>query len=198
MRGAFDVGLDTSATATLRVRFLGLRSCPTGTTDASGRALLAQARHDRFVGCGEDAIAPLTNMFPDAVMPSASPDKTRVSWPAVPNDGFLVSVAGELTGELCRTEPDAASQAIWALLDHAHETREVRILGAPTSPGRIADDPTHATEPQPIDNDRRSNEQAPFTLCGHVHRPEPVAAHAHGQILNVDARVVILQGSPRG
>jgi hypothetical protein len=66
----------------------------------------------RFEGCGEDANAPLTNVFPDPVTPMLSTDKTQLSWSVVPNDGFLVLVAGEFWGELCRTDPDARSQTI--------------------------------------------------------------------------------------
>ena len=66
----------------------------------------------RFEGCGEDAVAPLGNAFPDAVTPTVSQDKTQVSWSIVSNDGFLVSVGAEFTGELCRADPDAASQRI--------------------------------------------------------------------------------------
>ncbi|MFT3698716.1 MAG: hypothetical protein QM831_36555 [Kofleriaceae bacterium] len=32
----------------------------------------------------------------------------------------------------------------------------------------------------------------PFTVCGHRHWATPLAEHEHGQILNVDARVVVL------
>jgi len=31
-----------------------------------------------------------------------------------------------------------------------------------------------------------------FTVCGHDHWPSPLASHEHGQILNVDTRVVVL------
>lgn len=31
-----------------------------------------------------------------------------------------------------------------------------------------------------------------FTVCGHDHWPDPLAAHDHGQILNVDTRVVVM------
>ena len=34
--------------------------------------------------------------------------------------------------------------------------------------------------------------RVPLTICGHVHWPSPLARHAHGQILNVDTRVVVL------
>jgi Icc-related predicted phosphoesterase len=34
--------------------------------------------------------------------------------------------------------------------------------------------------------------RVPLTICGHVHWQEPLARHARGQILNVDARVVVL------
>jgi hypothetical protein len=66
----------------------------------------------RFAGCGEDAVVELTNQFPTAVTATASPDQKQLSWPVVPNDGFLVDVAGEYVGELCRTAPDASSQTI--------------------------------------------------------------------------------------
>lgn len=51
------------------------------------------------------------------------------------------------------------------------------------------------------DDGQRGNEEirlavetgeVPLTVCGHAHWHEPLAAHAHGQILNVDARVVVL------
>lgn len=84
----------------------------------------------RFSGCGEDAIAPLANAFPDPVIPTLSTDKTEVSWNVVPNDGFLVQAAGEYTGELCRTEPDASSQVI----DLGYYTSlSVRTLRGPTT-----------------------------------------------------------------
>jgi Icc-related predicted phosphoesterase len=35
--------------------------------------------------------------------------------------------------------------------------------------------------------------EVPLTVCGHSHWAEPLASHARGQILNVDARVVVLQ-----
>jgi 3',5'-cyclic-AMP phosphodiesterase len=35
--------------------------------------------------------------------------------------------------------------------------------------------------------------EVPLTICGHVHWHDALADHAHGQILNVDARVLILQ-----
>lgn len=83
-----------------------------------------------FEGCGPDATLPLTNVFPPATTPTVSADKSQISWPAVPNDGFLVSVAGEFTGELCRTVPDATSQAI----DLGYYTSTaVRTLRGPTS-----------------------------------------------------------------
>lgn len=66
----------------------------------------------RFEGCGDDAVVALANESPEPVVASASPDQTPVTWPVVPNDGFLVSVAAEFTSELCRTEPDASSQSI--------------------------------------------------------------------------------------
>jgi 3',5'-cyclic-AMP phosphodiesterase len=31
-----------------------------------------------------------------------------------------------------------------------------------------------------------------FTVCGHDHWPSPLASHPHGQILNVDTRVVVM------
>lgn len=34
--------------------------------------------------------------------------------------------------------------------------------------------------------------RVPLTICGHVHWPAPLARHRHGQILNVDTRVVVL------
>ena len=34
-----------------------------------------------------------------------------------------------------------------------------------------------------------------FTICGHDHWKQPLAEYAHGQILNVDARVVVLVGT---
>lgn len=34
-----------------------------------------------------------------------------------------------------------------------------------------------------------------LTICGHVHWDHPLAVHEHGQILNVDARVVVLVSS---
>lgn len=34
--------------------------------------------------------------------------------------------------------------------------------------------------------------EVPLTVCGHAHWHQPLAEHAHGQILNVDARVVVL------
>ena len=36
-----------------------------------------------------------------------------------------------------------------------------------------------------------------LTICGHDHWRVPLAAHRHGQILNVDARVVVLVAPPR-
>ena len=36
-----------------------------------------------------------------------------------------------------------------------------------------------------------------FTICGHDHWHEPLASYAHGQILNVDARVVVLVAPPK-
>jgi Icc protein len=36
-----------------------------------------------------------------------------------------------------------------------------------------------------------------LTICGHDHWQVPLAAHGHGQILNVDARVVVLVAPPR-
>jgi Icc-related predicted phosphoesterase len=41
---------------------------------------------------------------------------------------------------------------------------------------------------------RRLIEQrrVPFTVCGHVHWENPVARHSGGQVLNVDARIVVL------
>lgn len=38
-------------------------------------------------------------------------------------------------------------------------------------------------------------ENRAVTICGHVHWPRPLAEHAGGQILNVDARVIVLVGS---
>lgn len=35
----------------------------------------------------------------------------------------------------------------------------------------------------------------PFTICGHDHWQQPLAEHPRGQILNVDARVVVLVGT---
>jgi Icc protein len=35
-----------------------------------------------------------------------------------------------------------------------------------------------------------------LTICGHDHWRSPLAAHDHGQILNVDTRVVVLTGRP--
>ena len=35
-----------------------------------------------------------------------------------------------------------------------------------------------------------------LTICGHVHWGAPLAVHAHGQILNVDTRVVVLAARP--
>ena len=37
--------------------------------------------------------------------------------------------------------------------------------------------------------------EVPFTICGHDHWREPLAEHARGQILNVDARVIVLVAS---
>jgi Icc-related predicted phosphoesterase len=34
--------------------------------------------------------------------------------------------------------------------------------------------------------------EVPFTICGHDHWRQPLAEHARGQILNVDARVIVL------
>jgi Icc-related predicted phosphoesterase len=34
--------------------------------------------------------------------------------------------------------------------------------------------------------------RVPLTICGHVHWPAPLARHEHGQILNVDTRVIVL------
>jgi len=34
--------------------------------------------------------------------------------------------------------------------------------------------------------------RVPLTICGHVHWDDPLARHAGGQILNVDARVIVL------
>jgi Icc-related predicted phosphoesterase len=54
------------------------------------------------------------------------------------------------------------------------------------------------------DEDQRGNEairlvietgEVPLTVCGHAHWYESLARHAHGQILNVDARVVVLVAS---
>ena len=42
---------------------------------------------------------------------------------------------------------------------------------------------------------RAAIEETAFTVCGHRHWNNPFAAHARGQILNVDARVVVLRGS---
>jgi Icc-related predicted phosphoesterase len=39
------------------------------------------------------------------------------------------------------------------------------------------------------------DEEVALTVCGHCHWPSPLAAHANGQILNVDARVIVLVGS---
>lgn len=36
----------------------------------------------------------------------------------------------------------------------------------------------------------------PLTICGHDHWHEPLAASEHGQILNVDARVIVLVARP--
>lgn len=33
-----------------------------------------------------------------------------------------------------------------------------------------------------------------FTICGHDHWQRPLAEHGHGQILNLDARVMVLVG----
>jgi hypothetical protein len=38
--------------------------------------------------------------------------------------------------------------------------------------------------------------ELPLAVCGHSHWSDPLAAHARGQILNVDARVVVLTTEP--
>jgi hypothetical protein len=63
----------------------------------------------RFEGCGEDATVPLDTRFPDAVSYTASADGKQLTWPVVPNNGFLIDDTGSFAGELCRTEPDAVS-----------------------------------------------------------------------------------------
>lgn len=35
----------------------------------------------------------------------------------------------------------------------------------------------------------------PLTVCGHSHWKSPLAAYSSGQILNVDARVIVLVGA---
>ena len=37
--------------------------------------------------------------------------------------------------------------------------------------------------------------EVPFTICGHDHWAQPLAEHASGQVLNVDARVMVLVGA---
>ena len=83
-----------------------------GTSDGFAGDFTLAGLSLRFVGCSEDAVAPLSNAFPEKVTNTVSTDKTQVSWPVVANDGFLVQAVGEFTGELCRTEPDAAAQTI--------------------------------------------------------------------------------------
>lgn len=55
--------------------------------------------------------------------------------------------------------------------------------------------PTGEADHQPGNPDLRATVEAGavgFTVCGHDHWREPLARHAAGQILNVDARVVVM------
>jgi len=84
----------------------------------------------RFEGCGAAASAPLANAFPDPVSLTVSADTKQISWPVVPNDGFLVAASAEFVGELCRTERDVGSQTI----DLGYYTSlSVRTLRGPTT-----------------------------------------------------------------
>jgi Icc-related predicted phosphoesterase len=49
------------------------------------------------------------------------------------------------------------------------------------------------TQPgHPVIRDLVETHRVPLTICGHVHWPAPLARHEHGQILNVDTRVIVL------
>jgi len=113
------------------LKSVGLSTVPVpSTSDGFAADLTLEGLALRFSGCGADAVAPLPNAFPDAVTSMISSDRTQVTWSAVPNDGYLVTAAGEFTGELCRTERDATSQVI----DLGYFTSAwVRAVGGPVS-----------------------------------------------------------------
>ena len=60
----------------------------------------------------------------------------------------------------------------------------------------VLHDGPHGDEEQRGNEDVRATIEAggvPFTVCGHCHWDAPLASHETGQILNVDARCVVLR-----
>lgn len=53
-------------------------------------------------------------------------------------------------------------------------------------------DDDHAQPGHPLIRDVIERARVPLTICGHVHWASPVARHPHGQIVNVDTRVLVL------
>lgn len=80
--------------------------------------------------------------------------------------------------------------------DHDAQLKQIAAAGAGADllvlhegpPGHGPDQRGHAAIAETL-----ANQGVPLTVCGHDHWPTALADTAHGQVLNVDARVVVVQ-----
>jgi 3',5'-cyclic-AMP phosphodiesterase len=101
-------------------------------------------------------------------------------------DGLRIGGVGRIMGNPRkpgrRTEEEQLSR-ISAVIDH-----ECDLIVMHEGPNGAENQTGHPSIRELLDAGTRA-----FTVCGHRHWSDPLAVREHGQILNVDARVVVLQ-----
>jgi Icc-related predicted phosphoesterase len=100
-------------------------------------------------------------------------------------DGLRIGGVGLITGNPAKKGRRAEDEQLELIELLASDGIDVLVLHE----GPRGDD---AQPGHPLVGALIEQHRVPLTICGHVHWPSALARHQHGQILNVDTRVVVL------